>query len=265
MRMRENGNTWQIFESRWANVAGSSVHTLVAEKLAPTGAPPLVVLSGFLVSSKHAATALVPLASVCNLYLPDLPGYGESDKPDHYLDVPDLADMLASWMEAMGLESAVMLGGSFGSQVVADFASRYPCSARAVILACPTLDSSALPILGYLGRWMRNWLREPPVSRNFLSDYHAAGAIRPLVQAYYAARDHIEEKLPHIRVPTLIVGGERDPIAPPRWCERLLHLLPNGSMTLLPGVAHSVVHRHPDLFANVVRPFIGGALLAEGR
>jgi pimeloyl-ACP methyl ester carboxylesterase len=72
----------------------------------------------------------------------------------------------------------------------------------------------------------------------------------------HALRDRIEDKLPHLDVPTLVVRGARDPIAPQRWVEEAARLLPQGRLVVVPGAAHTMNFTSPDALARVVRPFV---------
>jgi 2-hydroxy-6-oxonona-2,4-dienedioate hydrolase len=54
------------------------------------------------------------------------------------LDVPGLADALAAWLGAMRLRRPVLLGNSFGCQIIVDLAARHPRSLAAAILQGPT-------------------------------------------------------------------------------------------------------------------------------
>jgi 2-hydroxy-6-oxonona-2,4-dienedioate hydrolase len=73
---------------------------------------------------------MVPLAEVLacwfDVYAPDLPGFGRSEKPSRALDVPELADALARWLDTQRMEQAAFVVNSFGCQVVADLAVRHP-------------------------------------------------------------------------------------------------------------------------------------------
>lgn len=60
------------------------------------------------------------------VYVPDLPGFGESAHPAKTLDVPGLADALAAWMGPIGVPRAALLGNSFACQIIIDLAARHP-------------------------------------------------------------------------------------------------------------------------------------------
>ena len=72
--------------------------------------------------------------------------------------------------------------------------------------------------------------------------------LRILATLKDALRDRIEDKLPAVRVPVLIVNGARDPVSPPAWGERLARLV-GAPFVVVPGAAHAVPFSHPEALA----------------
>jgi pimeloyl-ACP methyl ester carboxylesterase len=70
-------------------------------------------------------------------------------------------------------------------------------------------------------------------------------------------RDRVEDRLPRVRVPTLVVRGERDRIGPPAWAERVARLLPYGRVVTIPGVPHMVPFNAPRELSAVITGFVG--------
>ena len=68
--------------------------------------------------------------------------------------------------------------------------------------------------------------------------------------------DRIEENLPRLRAPTLVVRGSRDPICPQRWAEEIVQILPEGRLAILPGAAHAANFGAPAEFVGVIREFL---------
>ena len=68
--------------------------------------------------------------------------------------------------------------------------------------------------------------------------------------------DKIEEKLPYIQAPTLVVRGSNDPVVPQRWAEEVTRLLPHGSLRVIPGAAHTINYSAPVEFVRVMQPFL---------
>ena len=90
-----------------------------------------------------------------------------------------------------------------------------------------------------------------------MRDYWQCGLRRLIGTFRYALQDRIEEKLPYVRVPTLVVRGGKDPIVPQRWCEEAVRLLPQGRLVVIPGAGHTVNYNSPVELARVVREFAG--------
>jgi len=211
---------------------------------------------------------MVPVAELLapyhHVYAPDLPGFGKSEKPTHALSLVELTDALAGWTWAIGLEDAAFLGNSFGCQITADLALRYPELVERVVLQGPTMDPQGRTARQQVVRWLRN-SRQEPLSHGLISarEYPRCGFRRLIKTFRYALEDRIEEKLPHVRVPALVVRGSRDPIVPQRWAEEATRLLPDGRLALIPGAPHTVIYDAPQERANVVLPFLSGT--REGR
>jgi pimeloyl-ACP methyl ester carboxylesterase len=196
-------------------------------------------------------------------YVPDLPGFGRSSRPAHALRVPEQADVLAAWMRAGGPRRAALLGNSMGCQVLVDLAVRHPEHVDRLLLVSPTMDPDAGGLLGTAMRAALDALREPASLLPIIAvDYLTAGPLRFLRTFRDALLDPMEEKLRRVGVPVLAVSGGLDPIAPPRWAERVCRLAPAGRLVVLPRAAHAINYSHPDELARVVLPFLAGGTRA---
>lgn len=221
-------------------------------------APTVVLVHGQVISSLYMVPSARLLAEDFPLFAPDLPGFGRSGKPARVLNVPEMADALAAWMAAVGLRSAALVANSLGCQVVVDLAARRPELVEALVLSGPTMDPAARRASAMIARWLRDWPGErPSLALAHLRDFSLAGARRSLHTFRHALADRIEEKLPAVRAPALVVRGERDPIAPQRWAEEVTRLLPRGRLAVIPRGPHCVNYSTPESFARVVRGFLG--------
>jgi len=243
--------------SRWTIVAGQRMHARVGGARRLPADLPVILVHGLGVSSRYMGPTADRLAPFYRVYAPDLPGFGRSARPRQALDVPGLADALHAWLRANRLERAAFLGNSMGCQVIVDLAARYPAVVARIILVAPTIDRRARHPLVQIGRALWDMRGErlslvPIVTR----DYLAAGLIRDAVTFHYALQDRIEDKLPRVRVPALVIRGARDPIVPPRWAQEVTGLLPAGRLVVLPGAPHAANYsRAPQLVATIL-PFL---------
>lgn len=250
----ETGN----LDSMWALVDGLPMHARVSLSKWGPGVPNVVMVHGLGVSSHYMVPTALRLAPHCAVYAPDLPGFGMSAHPRHVLNIPQLADALDAWMDAVGLRGAAFIGNSMGCQVIVDLAVRYPERVERAVLTGPTFDrearSSLLALLWRLSR-DRHW--EPKaLSPIIVTDYLSAGLGRIAVTLRYGLRDPIEQKLPLMQASTLVVHGEHDSVSPLPWVRRVVRLLPSARLVIIPGASHAVQFSAPGKLARVVLPFL---------
>lgn len=238
------------------HVNGHDVFACVSVGL-PADSCPVVLVHGVIASHRYMIPTAERLAASRRVYVPDLPGFGHSSKPSHPLTVPELADVLAAWLPAVGLERAVFIGNSFGCQVVANLAARHPERVDRLVLISPTVDPAARSMLGQGLRLLRDAPRErlslwPLLTRDLLD----MGLRRAYLTVHIMLRDRIEDTLPAVTAPTLTVRGSLDPIVPQPWVEEMTRLLPAGNLVTLRGAAHAINYSAPDALIDVIEPFI---------
>jgi 2-hydroxy-6-oxonona-2,4-dienedioate hydrolase len=248
-------------ESAWTTVNGLRMFARVADRLVPPGAPAVVLVHGVGVSGRYMVPLAERLASGFRVYIPDLPGFGRSDKPPRLLDVPGLADALAGWMHQAGLESATLVGNSLGCQVIVDLAVRYPDLVERAVLVGPTTDPRVRNVIRLLARGV---LAVPHESYSLfpilVGDYLRAGPIRTLATLQAGVDDPLLKKVPRVQAPVLVIRGDRDPIAPRRWVRELAERFPDGRWAEVAGVAHAAHFSVADRVAELVQAFVDGPL-----
>lgn len=219
--------------------------------------PPLVCVHGAGVSSRELLPLVARLGEHADAWTVDLPGFGRSRKPaGQPLDLAAHADALAEWLDSAGLPAAVLIGTSFGCQIAVEVAVRHPHRVAGLVLIGPTVDPLGRSWLPLFGRWLANSAREDPrMGPLNLADYRDAGPRRVLGAFAAAIRDPVEEKLPLIEVPTLVVRGEYDRLVPQPWAEEAVRLLPRGRLVVLRGQPHMIPFRNPDALTPHITEF----------
>lgn len=220
-------------------------------------AEPVVLVHGFLVSSRYMEPLATLLAPHRTVYAPDLPGFGQSEKPPEVLDIPGMADALVAWMDVVGLARAAFVGNSLGCQAVIDLAARFPARISRAVLVGPTPDPRFHTMLGQLKRLLIDMVRERlaliPIH---IRDDLAAGPRRGWLTGRAALRDQVVRKLPLVRVPVLVVRGGNDPIVSPKWAVTVARLLPHGRLVTIPEAAHAINFSRPDALMAAIYPFL---------
>jgi pimeloyl-ACP methyl ester carboxylesterase len=161
---------------------------------------------------------------------------------------------LAGWLRATGRAGAPLVGNSAGCQVIVDLAVHSPELLGPAVLVSPTMDRHARSSVRQLARLIADAPRERPRLIPLLArDYLTCGVRRIAVTFDHLLADPIEHGLGHLRTPTVVVRGSRDPIVSREWAREVAALLPDGRLTEIPGAAHAAHHRAPDAVARVVR------------
>ena len=97
---------------------------------------PLVHLHGFAISGAYLMPTARALAARGVNVVPDLPGYGRSERRERVLDIPGLAESTIAILDGLGIDKAVLVGNSMGC---ADQPGGRPPGARAGAPARPGL------------------------------------------------------------------------------------------------------------------------------
>ena len=190
------------------------------------------------------------------IYLVDLPGFGSARGRPFVLG--DGHAYLRALLEEVGLERANLIGHSLGGVVCARVAAFWPDLVESLVLVAPAglLDRRrpsqyALPIAAALRQ------ARPRFLRVVASDSLRAG---PLT-VYRAGKqllgdDALHGQLSSIRVPTLLVWGERDPIVQPRLAAEYQRAITGAELVILVGAGHVPMSDQPDDFAAAVVDFL---------
>jgi pimeloyl-ACP methyl ester carboxylesterase len=218
---------------------------------------PVVMLHGVACSHRH----LMPTAYALphhDVYIPDLPGFGLSDKIAVALDVGEHAQVVAALLDHLAIPPVGLLGCSFGAQVAAELAVRRPDLVAALVLVGPTTDPSAATVRGQLRRLLLDVVHEDPRQAHILAaDIRDAGVRRILATLRHAVRHPMAAALRGITVPTLLARGSADRIAPEGWLADAAALIPQAHRITIHGAAHNTVTTAGPQLGAAVEAFLG--------
>jgi pimeloyl-ACP methyl ester carboxylesterase len=243
--------------SEYTAVRDIRMHARVAIEPGTEQRTPVVLVHGFVLASRVMAPAAQLLASDFPVYLPDMPGFGESDKPP-VQTLDQLAEWLEAWLEARGIERASFIGNSMGCELIINLAVAHPNRVARVVLQGPSVDPPARSYDGMAGRLMKNMIKERSSALNEIAreDYAKATIPRVVKTAFMTFRDEPEKKLPKIEAPILVVRAGDDPVISQEWVEHVVSIVPNGRLIVIPGYCHTVHFIAPDKFVEAIRPFL---------
>jgi pimeloyl-ACP methyl ester carboxylesterase len=229
----------------------------------------------------------------------DYKGHGESEpaKTDAGTTIPALADDLRRVMDAAEVERAVLLGFSMGCQVVLEAWRHMPeriaglglvlgPAGRLFETALRPLAGPALqrllrhvpspwlpPVFGAahqvarlpgsvtLGRWLRLYGRSTGTDiRRYVEHFGRLDPHTVSRMALHGGEHDARDVLPTIRVPTLVVVGDRDVFAPPHTVGLPMHAaIPGARLLRIPDGTHGSLFEHPDPIDRAVTELLAAA------
>ena len=250
---------------RWILSGGLRIHT----RTAGTGEP-VVLVHGFGMSGSYMLPLARSLARWFSVVVPDLPGSGRSEKPPTPLGIGELAEALSACLDTLELPRPALVANSMGCQVVTELAVRRPERVGPLTLIGPTVDPDQRRARHQVLGGVRELGREPLSLLTHPAQDGVMGIRALLATARSALADRIEERLPLIEQPTLVLRGSEDGFVTAAWAERVAALLPRSRLVVVPGQPHAVHYTRPDLVGQLVRELLveereeaGGQLVGD--
>lgn len=222
---------------------------------------PLVHVHGFAISGSYLMPTARLMTDLGLNVVPDLPGYGRSERWDHTLGIPGLAHALLAILDGLEIEKAVLIGNSMGCPIGLEIAHAAPERVHRLVLVSPAGGIYNQPLRRALGQLAKDGARENPrMARVAVPDYVRFGPINALNLFSELMRFPSLERLIRTPVPALAILGDRDPLMPPPYRVREVgELVPDHvTVALIEGAAHAINFSHPDELAHVIRSWLQG-------
>ena len=251
--------------------------------------PPLLLVHGYLWSRVVWDDVLPRLARSFRVIVPDLPGFGDSEKPSparYPYGFDGFAESLVDLIAALGLGRMSVCGHSMGGAVALTLAANHPDLVDKLILVAPTVYPShggaltrvaTIPVLGPLvfkqiyGRALfRNFFRESvyasaeavPGARieGLLETFNLPAAREAAYATMMATLDRrgLVASIPRVGAKTLIVWGRADRQVPVAHGRRLARELGRARFEVF-ECGHSPAEEVPDAFVDVASAFLADA------
>ena len=170
------------------------------------------------------------------------------------LTIPALAERFAAAFDG----PAAVVANSMGCHVAVELAVRRPELVESLVLVGPTVDPRARSYLRHVGRLLLDsWYEPPTLTGIVVVDYLSMGPLDVLRQARHALAHRIEQVLPRVEQPAVVVRGSHDPLCPAAWANEAASLLPRGRLVTIAGAAHAAHYSHPQEVARLVRELRG--------
>ena len=250
------------------------------------GGPPVVLVHGWLSSSRVWEALASRLAQRFTVYSLDLVGFGDSDKPLSGYGVRNGSRLLYAFCAHFGLTRASVIGHDLGGNMAVKLAADHPDLVGRVVLVSSPADEdqidlptplwlATLPVVGplfyALGRaarpvrrmWMRPFVADPDDLTDELVDdagksTPAAAAQTLSISRREIARGRLVRQAGIIKMPMLVVSGEEDQIVDPHSVGAWAGSAQRAEICLMDGCGHAPMIERPTEFNAHVLAFLTG-------
>lgn len=237
----------------------------------------IVLLHGFTHDSRVWRPQLESLSDQFAVIAWDAPGTGQSSDPPIPFGIGDWADCLAGLLDAAGVQTAHIVGLSWGGVLAQEFYRRYATRVRSLVLAdtyagwkgslpepipeerlAACLRDASLPPSEFVPRYLPGMFSGSPTREvreelgRIMSEFHPIGF---RLMATALARMDTRDLLPNIRVPTLLVWGDADARSPMTVAHQLRDAIPGARLVVIPGAGHVSNLEASTRFNTEVRDF----------
>jgi pimeloyl-ACP methyl ester carboxylesterase len=231
---------------------------------------PLLLLHGGLATAKMSWGDAQPrLSSRYRVLAPDSRGHGGTSNPSDRLSYDQMADDVAGFIDALGIEKPILVGYSDGGQVALEFGLRYPGKARALVLG-GTVSQPGADYRTELTRW--GFLAPDSVDYDRLADVfgpfldtikvaHGGGVadywrrfLPQMATLWHTMPAYAAEDLARITDPALVIMGDGDALVGLDEARRLTSAIAGAELAVVPGASHDAVNR--PVFWDLVEDFL---------
>jgi pimeloyl-ACP methyl ester carboxylesterase len=221
---------------------------------------PVVLLHGLAGSARWWRHTMAALSTRFSVHVPELAGFGSSRPAMRVPEISVMADLVRDWLTAQQLERVHLVGHSMGGQIALHVAATHSDRVKRLVLA----DAAGVPrpiSAPHIARFLAELV--PPRAWGSLSfiptmatDALRAGPLGLLRSTRRLLADDVRPLLRHIRVPTLVLWGELDPLTP-LWQARIIaEGIADAELHIIRGAAHNPMIDRPHQFNQAVLEFL---------
>jgi non-heme chloroperoxidase len=239
----------------------------------PRGVP-MILLHGYTDSSVSYELMLPHLPDSIHAYAYTQRGHGDADKPLAGYTVEDYVGDLAAFMDAMGIEAAVIAGHSGGGYTAQRFALDHPDRTLGVVLIGTFRAFHDNPVILEFSEAVSGLT--DPVDPGFVREFQESCVAQPVPAGFIDAvvagslqlparvwRDYfrglLEADVPTesgvIDTPTLILWGDQDAFCPRSDQDALLAAIPQARLETYRGAGHCPHWEQPERAAAEIAAF----------
>ena len=235
----------------------------------------LLLIHGLGASAERWEHVIPQFAKNYRVLVPDLIGFGLSDKPVVDYTTDYLSEFIRKFLKKLGIDSVSIIGSSLGGQIGAEFTYQNNSMVEKLVLispsgimkhSTPALDAYVMAALYPSDSSASNAFQIMSGSKNidkktikgFVQRMKLPNAKMAFMSTLLGLKDAeiISEKLVSIKSPTLIIWGENDPIIPIKYAQSFVSEIDDCRFVKMENCGHTPYVEAPDKFYKIVSDFL---------
>lgn len=235
---------------------------------------PLVVLHGGYMNIPSMGTIIPKLARTHRVYAPELQGHGRTTDIDRPITYQNLADDVAAFMNAVGLQKADIFGYSMGAITGLRLAIRHPEKVNKLVFAGGAYDFEGWQpeFQALIPKQTVEMMLQTPFAKEYPKLAANPKGFPELARKMIALQNEPmawKREVSALKVPVLIIGGDADGATLEHYVQmfRLLgggvmgdigKALPASRLAIMPATSHTAIITQTDLLLAFIEPFLKG-------
>lgn len=234
----------------------------------------LVLIHGLGASAERWEYVIPLFTENFRVIVPDLIGFGYSDKPMVDYTPEFFADFLKKFLKTLSIKKPVLIGSSLGGQVIAEFTANNNELVKKVVLVSPSgimkhstpaLDAYIMAALYPNEDGAKTAFEmmagskkiDPKIIKSFVERMQLPNAKMAFMSTLLGLKNSaVTNKLSSISVPTLIIWGEKDPVIPINYADDFVTSIKDCRFYRMDACGHTPYVDDPKSFAKIVIDFI---------
>jgi pimeloyl-ACP methyl ester carboxylesterase len=235
----------------------------------------LLLLHGLGASAERWEHVVPLFAKNYRVIVPDLIGFGYSDKPMVDYTTDYFAEFVAKFVDKVGIKESNIIGSSLGGQIAAEFIINHNENVRKLVLVSPSgiMKHSTPALDAYIAAALypnndsalnafQTMSGRKDIDRKIISGFIERMQLPNAKMAFLSTllglsnSQVITEKLSMITVPTLIIWGESDPVIPIEYAQSFVSGINDCRFYKMIGCGHTPYVEKPKKFFEIVLDFL---------
>lgn len=211
----------------------------------------IILLHGWLASLETMKVLQKHLSKNFKVYNVDVIGFGKSDLPEEPMNVNDFGDFLSEFIMKLNIENPILIGHSNGGRIIINYAGRNLGNINKIVL----IDSAGIKPKRKISYYFKiytfkfikkllkilpkkfEYLKEKVINKFGSEDYKSSPEVLRQTMNIIINEDQ-RNIMPNIKVPTLMIWGDKDTDTPISDAREMEKLIANSGVAVLEGTGH---------------------------